>query len=361
MMDQYWKLINIDKRCSLLNNHGVKLVTILSSGEPEQLIKLLSIPSRPAPRLSEAAFAAAKTRSSRSRLIALPQELIIIIVSYLINTTPAEDTLCLALSCAYFFRLLAPSMRSALATDTAPWAGDRLVLVGDYAEDVPSRIHPDEVEGWRRELEAECTMADHDSEEQFGRQSPLYNLDWRGIVSDEDAGIEEEGSPDPRLPFKGLWNRKPSGQDMFGLRRGALARNVRKRMWATSSSAQNEDAVTDDNLLDRVLELLKPAGTPRPATDRVLRNLTTRQYVRESELAAEGFENCLGEVICVLAQWAPYSSGTDKAAWAACRFDITSLDDLRKNGGEWEDTSEKAVDLLQEGTEGRRKEVRVSD
>ncbi|KAK3681889.1 hypothetical protein LTR37_020782 [Vermiconidia calcicola] len=257
-------------------------------------------------------------------------------------------------------------MRSALATDTAPWAGDRLVLVGDYADDVPSRIHPDEVAGWRRELEPECTMADHDSEEQFSRQSPLYNLDWRGVVSDEDAGIEEECPPDPRSPFKGLWSRKPSGQDTFGLRRGALVRNVRKRMWPTSSSAHNEDAVTDDDLLGRVLELLKPAGTPRPTTtDRVLRNLTTRQYVREYELTASGFDNCLGEVICVLAQWTQYSSATDKAAWVACRFDITSSDTLRKDGGEtevaWEDVSVRAVALLHNGTNGGRKKVRDRD
>ena len=60
----------------------------------------------------------------------MPQGLIDVIIDQL---TDATDLLCLAFSCGYFLRLLANRVQNILKTADTPWAGDRLILIGDYA------------------------------------------------------------------------------------------------------------------------------------------------------------------------------------------------------------------------------------
>lgn len=62
----------------------------------------------------------AMTRNEDCQLLALPQEILDGITSYI---QEGLDVLCLALSHPYFFRLLADRVRGAVIADEAPWAG----------------------------------------------------------------------------------------------------------------------------------------------------------------------------------------------------------------------------------------------
>ena len=45
----------------------------------------------------------------------------------------SESVIYLSLTCVYFLRLLGPAFQRILAEDTAPWAGNRLIFIGDYS------------------------------------------------------------------------------------------------------------------------------------------------------------------------------------------------------------------------------------
>ncbi|KAK8082414.1 hypothetical protein PG996_001195 [Apiospora saccharicola] len=44
------------------------------------------------------------------------------------------DVICLAMTCSYFFRLLAPKIQDIMIRAAAPWSNHRLIMVGDYAD-----------------------------------------------------------------------------------------------------------------------------------------------------------------------------------------------------------------------------------
>ena len=72
----------------------------------------------------------------------LPQEIIDAIARHV--KSDVTDVICLALTCTYFFRLLANNMQDAFIEDTAPRAGDRLVFLGEYTQGAPPGILTDE-------------------------------------------------------------------------------------------------------------------------------------------------------------------------------------------------------------------------
>ena len=51
-----------------------------------------------------------------------------------------EDTISLALTCGYFFRLLAHEIQAALKKVTAAWTHDRITAIGDYADSLPETL-----------------------------------------------------------------------------------------------------------------------------------------------------------------------------------------------------------------------------
>ncbi|KAK5731653.1 hypothetical protein LTR17_011246 [Elasticomyces elasticus] len=141
-MGQYWKVLCLEKAQVLENHSGLKLWELLMNGVPEQLVDLLKVPKLRVYNFSNAAVAYAKARSIDNKLIAIPQELVDEILTYI---TSGVDLINLGLTCSYFFRLLARVLTQAVVECEAPWAGRRLVTVGDYAEGIPSCVEPETI------------------------------------------------------------------------------------------------------------------------------------------------------------------------------------------------------------------------
>ena len=61
-MGQYWKIVNVDRRCEVKNDDGLKLLEILWNRVGEQLLDLLIKPSIPDVKVSEVGLAVARAR-----------------------------------------------------------------------------------------------------------------------------------------------------------------------------------------------------------------------------------------------------------------------------------------------------------
>lgn len=114
-------------------------------------------------------------RSVRASLVGLPQEIIDQIVELLCRDAVADDVavnkidpdagevwtlmdllyppmdfdpelaqqlnvICLAMTCSYFFRLLAPKIYGIMIRAAAPWSSHRLIMVGDYVQGMPHEV-----------------------------------------------------------------------------------------------------------------------------------------------------------------------------------------------------------------------------
>ncbi|KAK7430720.1 hypothetical protein QQZ08_002764 [Neonectria magnoliae] len=247
-MGQHWKLVNIDKRRELFNHEKLELSghcqlqlrEFLLSTIAEQLVSLLRISKLRPFKVSEDQIHTAKVKSVSSPLIALPQEIIDLVVSVLVSSGSDVDVVCLSLTCSYFFRLLASTNQTIVARNDAPWAGDRLILVGDFAEGIPPGIATDdELQEWKK----------------FG-ENPFYNL--------AEAQVGE------RLPSEmPHWIRKGMVEQAH-----MLPSFIYQRL-----------AGNGQNLCDRLMRMLyvwdwPPADEVEPGSDSaILRNLTTKEYV----------------------------------------------------------------------------------
>ncbi|KAK7709358.1 hypothetical protein SLS64_006271 [Diaporthe eres] len=318
-MGQYWKLVNIDRREKLLNNDGLKLVEILSGGSLEQLVELIRSPKWVPFSRSTNNIQVSKLNSNKSSLLKLPQEVIDMVVCNLSGDS-SENIIYLSLTCVYFFRLLGPLVQSILAEDTAPWAGDRLVLVGDYADglDVGDICTSDELREFK------------ETEEEHGGNPPYHISD--GISDDRVMCTESERA---RAEPGDL-----SGNDIR--QAGALEQQIRDKL--TSE---------DSKLFDRLTAIAKSTQLDADSSKHapVLRNLTAKKYVQNDVIAKSDYAYSLGEVVGVFTQWTGDPSGTRDldcvGGWAGNRFDIATMADVSEDG--WTDVSQLAIENLRKG------------
>lgn len=234
----------------------------------------------------------------------------------------SESVLYLSLTCAYFFRLLGPAVQSILAEDTAPWAGDRLIFVGDYADglDIGSICTSDE-------------LREFDQKKEEYHNNPLYHMDQERVMCAMNERVEPRRGPRLLLP-------KPD------LRRaGALEQRVTGRL-----------TLDDLQLFHRLAAIARTSqlsfGDHRKHIP-VLRNLTARKYVRDDTIAESDYAYSLGEVVAVFTQWTKDAAGTAdldcRGEWAGHRFDIATVSDVSEEG--WTDASQLAVENLRRGTQ----------
>ncbi len=249
-----------------------------------------------------------------------------------------SETICLALTCGYFFRLLVTVVHSALIRDAAPWAGDRLIFIGDYADGYPTDVITDEeIDEWKQEEGHETDASDDEHDDTGIRHNPLYFLADRrygGSVEVFDPARHQEWivqcrEIDANKPLPELKRSTTT----YGLNRDALLYCFHRAMGGT-----------DRAVLDMALRLLRGSAKDREE-EAVLRNLNTKEYVLESR-----FVRCrygLGEVICSQTTWTEQSVVNElecKGPWRAHRFDIATLKDVQ--GAEWRDESESMYRVI---------------
>lgn len=237
------------------------------------------------------------------------------IVSNLSADSP-ESVIYLSLTCVYFLRLLGPKFQKILAEDTAPWAGDRLIFVGDYADglDIGGICTSDELRVFKEKVEEY-----HDN--------PLYCIDEDRIMCTMDGRAKAD----------------PDCLDEYDLRQaGSLEQCVRDKL-----------TLDDFQLFHRLAVIAKktqPSADDHQKHAAVLRNLTAKEFVRDEAIAPSAYS--LGEVVAVFTTWTGDGSGLrdldDKGEWAGHRFDIATMADVSEEG--WTDVSQLAVENLMTGT-----------
>lgn len=80
----------------------------------------------------------------------------------------------------------------------------------------------------------------------------------------------------------------------------------------------------------------------------MLRNLTTKEYLRSDALNGSDGYHTLASLIFRLAQWTdaePGDSPDYHGRWAGHRFDVAMLEDVQ--GHEWQDATETLVEELE--------------
>ncbi|KAI4861427.1 hypothetical protein F4820DRAFT_451980 [Hypoxylon rubiginosum] len=132
-MGQYWKLVNVDKS-EKIPQRGAKMVEVLGFRDAKVVLSLLTVPNLKNGLAPERELRRTRVYNFYCRLVKLPQQVFDAIVA---EISDPISILSLALTCSYFWRVLLPQVRAAICTIQAPWAGDRLVFVGDYASGVP--------------------------------------------------------------------------------------------------------------------------------------------------------------------------------------------------------------------------------
>ncbi|KAJ6514215.1 hypothetical protein C8R47DRAFT_1206591 [Mycena vitilis] len=217
------------------------------------------------------------------------------------------------------------------------WVGDRIICIGEFLEsqDVPDTIvMPAE----RAEFFQYPTLDDflrNCGTREMRETPPTAPSQIAELLQDRDNE-------------RGLWyysfRRNRGRQTMFDQK--ALSMSCYERF---KSDRRDQKFVTD------LFENHEFAPLP-PAVVRVLRNLSHRQYIRESALAdltAEYPKIGLGEVllsrICLSSEDdvrnLTYDGGIHRGVWAGDRFDIVAAEWLEELGDDssWTDISEEVV------------------
>lgn len=299
-MAQYWELINIDKQAQLRLGLASNFWEFLKFTPTEQLVGLLKKSHWIPFRIPAKDVRAAKAKTTQSRLIRLPQEIIDQIIYHVAATQGNVDTICLALTCTYFFRLLATSVQDVMRSDCGPWAGDRLVFAGDAGG-----------RGWPHEL-------------------------WNFLSPDFPTSVAAEGKlARRRCSYFERFERHPP--EIYG----KLGRSIKGRL---------KDETASFRRFKRLAKMLivEPRHIIHGNKEPVLRNLTTKEYVRDAELARSKYAYSLGEVVMVETIWTqdPKDVGRlgTEGEWRGHRFDISVMEDVA--GDDWTDVSGEAVDRL---------------
>ncbi|CAH0048058.1 unnamed protein product [Clonostachys solani] len=329
-MGQYWKFVNIDKRQVLAHESGLKLLEMLADRALEPLVGLLRRPQWVPYIAPSYAIQSSKQKSLESPVIALPQEVIEHIVSLLVEDERAggPDLICLSLTCSYFFRLLGSRVQTLLAEDEAPWAGDRLIFVGDYANGIP--------EGVLNEAERRQLLGKAHEEVENDAPGPR-------VVTDEPNPLYY--SIEQKFAEKGAvfeWRNDPDEVELSG----SLLSHVQKRIGSTPECKK------DINLIPGFLQNMPTDASGNPRKKAVLlRNLTTKEFVLDDTIAQGSLKYSLGEVLGTFTVWTEDGSGTESlqipGRWAGHRFDIGCLEDVAGEG--WKNVSDEAAQNLQDG------------
>ncbi|EPQ50485.1 hypothetical protein GLOTRDRAFT_133858 [Gloeophyllum trabeum ATCC 11539] len=309
-MGQYWMLVNIDKRQST-GSEG-KLGEFLTDSSPgtvaeSLLCRLLPCLLRPeAEALTKDILKHVKSplESGLGRL-AIAVELLDLIFSSIDNI---RDATCLCISNKTLFAIGYKHILRIAEGDQIRWEGDRIICLGDYAEDLPE-----------------------------------------GMLSSEEVNLlrlegQELDDSDPEDTVLRLYDIAAENFDCISGR------------WSSHSYDSREWRMAG---IDRKLycQLSRPYYVYH---DRwVLCNLSKLQYVRADTVAEiVGDALRLGDVLLSQICWStdpscaiPYKGKLHRGAWAGDRFIVTTMDkiegSLRENGT-WTDVTK---DVMKQVTE----------
>lgn len=310
------------------------------------------------------------------------------------NLAGYPETICLALACRYCWTVGCRWVARRLPAVHAPWAGDRIVALGDglwnrYLYGRPRRFVPrkgmknkygaplSEDEAPEIESEAEASESDeatsHDNDDGEGEEVPNESEeeeasggesdsdDSNAMLSDsESEAVDDEDDDDDEYTIN-------LGYAIRGFPAGFRVLQARgHREFPVPSALQSQLTCYERQ---KFLPLVVRPGVPSDyygvslfpdGGDWVLRNLTAKQYVRERLLARElpyavaGRPAGLGEALAIRIIWSDNEdisiyhgfAAMHRGRWAGHRFDVTTLDHVvaaTQRGEGWRDVSTQVV------------------
>ncbi|RDX57215.1 hypothetical protein OH76DRAFT_1394999 [Lentinus brumalis] len=307
-MNQYWKFFSVTRRQEI-EPHGSYECAFLTRKQG-RLVRSITVPYH-SPELETHLEHLSSTPPAINNkgLLSLPDELLLDIVD--LPELQWEETLILAVTCQRLFYLLLKLINQARVQVSAPWAGNRILCVGEYAqyEDLPATL-----------LKAgERAIIDAEIKTRGSRYGGLRLL-----------GCEEN------IPFRGAFSY--------------LADFLRK----FKSDADR-----------KTFKLVASVTFPPERTDWVLCNTVKREYVRASALAELArkpndqqpfLPHCrldLGHALLTRICWSnvelpntPPRMKMHRGPWVGDRFRITTMDRLPSGSNpesEWKDISKEVV------------------
>ncbi|KAJ7119851.1 hypothetical protein C8R44DRAFT_878237 [Mycena epipterygia] len=343
-MGQDWQIINLDKRAT--HGHWGKLGECLFDGSPTLLEASLRVqefpdcdtlifPFKPGQLLQEADsdnpedypakyFPKTAPRSvDEIVLVNLPVETIREIYSHIDSLV---DVVCLSMACQLLWEIGRGHLHRHIASIAASccWAGDRIICIGDYLrnDDIPKNL-----------------------------LTPDEEQEFLGIGPEKLQTAEEEEAEDEE------------DNTLYGYPFDETPRDDFSR-WNISQVPGLLERLGYDFYTYRTLASLCNTGYKSPTSEelRVLRNLSRRQYVRESvlrDLKARmpgkgtkdvGFGEVVLSRICCSSDGSvsmSYDGDIHRGVWAGDRFDIVSSEWIQGVDDEagWADVS---VEVLEE-------------
>ncbi|KAJ9311069.1 hypothetical protein DTO271D3_8658 [Paecilomyces variotii] len=304
-MGQYWLICCLDTR-KCLPTDGIKLGELLFDCSTGHMTDLLAVPVPP--KHSSLKFKSAAT--SHSPFFKLPAE----IHDLVFEKLDIFDVVALSLTNGYFFNVAERHINAAYMSLLGQWAGKRLMCIGDYLDvgDEPP---------W---------FSDEDKKLLY----PIKGDDEYGFTA---YGIMQKLAMPVEL-FVGLVNKMR--EHLEGMNDPLLAK---KEQW-----------------VDRLREIICPPLKTFYPEDQpwVLRNLTTREFVRAEAIALKkehihgpdidfrGFGELVVSRICWTSDPSVSMKNTTRihrGIWAGYRFDITTLarHEADMKNDTWKDVSEK--------------------
>lgn len=225
------------------------------------------------------------------------------------------DVLCLALINEQMFRSGEKRIK-AISKESVPWAGHRLICVGDYLEneDIPRGL---------------LTPEEQEELNQKEEYNPDYTISIYSLARNRFQHVEKEQP----LHIYSFYNQFRLHGGLSGLR-------------------INQDVFAD---IAKWLDDKSSTNTAKPEDynhQLILRNLTKKQYVRDNSTST-----ALGTVLLARICWSSDPScamaydahDLTRGVWAGDRFDITTLDRLEedeRSPGLWTDVSKEVHDEM---------------
>ncbi|MCJ1425626.1 hypothetical protein MMC29_003526 [Sticta canariensis] len=283
-----------------------------------------------------------------SNLSILPTELVLAIFDELCM----DDALCLALVAQRFWEIGWPNMEKKFMASMAPWAGHRLICLGDETEDHPlgslSKNEEEELEHGLTEYELE--MAKGLAEGQF-----LFDVEFeKGYNKDYLMDYSLSATTDIPVGLSKIVSSRYLDTE---------AHKIPSRR--VISVAQQERCKMPWSVLSKIKRFSNEYLPNYFPNNRkwVLRNLTAHEFVRSEVLAGSskqsgpffddiGFEHIvLSKVLWSSSPMSGYSCSVAvwRGEWAGHCLEIITFDDhikaMQSNLG-WKDVSEDAVDRI---------------
>ncbi|KAJ6514223.1 hypothetical protein C8R47DRAFT_1090653 [Mycena vitilis] len=354
-MGQYWKIVDLDKRQT--SGGGCKLGEFFFDGTSAKSLesrlwppKIVSDVEAVIPRFIPGgrygpddtpddtdgpALYFPKTAPrplDAAVLVNLPAEIAHEIFSYL---SDIYDLLCLSAACQVLWEIGREHVYRHISAIVArySWAGDRIICVGDYlaSDDIPEALL---TASERAELlHYEPEERDHEDEEaEENSERALYGYPFQEAA----RRFDQEG-----LSIRsGIYERFGWASKRF------------YNMDFFNGSSRDMHVIMD--LFNGHKFVLQP-----PKVIRILRNLSRRQYVRESELVdltvrcpGVGLGNIVLSRICLSSDDSiamRYDGGIHRGAWAGDRLDIVAAEWLTELGEDpsWTDVTKEAVEEME--------------